>query len=194
MTIRVPRIVLIALAALIVLGGAGAGAYFLFLSDDEDCVSRTNGESIDCGEPLAVSEEEYQAQQEEEARARAAAQQKANECEDQLGGFLTELEDLNSRLSVGLAYAAYSRHVGDIQVAYDQVQFKELDFGCLTNVGVTAEKALRSYAQADDTWNNCLTDFGCDTDSIDPELQDRWSSASAGIDLARNGLQELAKP
>jgi Protein of unknown function (DUF2510) len=194
MTGRMPRAFLIGVAALIVLGGAGAAAYLLFVKGKETCVSSGSGKSVDCGVPGAVSEQEYQAQQAREAQARQAAKERADRCRSQVGNFLASLQDLDSRLSVGVPYAEYSHRVGNTRVAYDQIPFKQLAVDCLGNVGVPAEHAMNSYLKADTIWNDCISSLGCDVDSIDPQLQQRWTAASNNIQQAQSGLHQIAQP
>jgi hypothetical protein len=53
---------------------------------------------------------------------------------------------------------------------------------------------MNSYVKADTVWNDCLTDFDCRTNSIDPQLQDHWADASSNIGDARSGLTSLTEP
>jgi hypothetical protein len=137
MTLRVPKALLVVLGVL-VLAGAGVAVYLTLIKSDEVCYS-DSGDEVDCGEDGALSEAEYEEQQAEEARAReaeAAAQRRADRCEAELGGMSTELEELDSRLGVGLTYDEYNTHVGDIRVEYDQIPFRAVDPECLTEVGL----------------------------------------------------------
>jgi hypothetical protein len=179
--------------AVLVVAGGGIGAYLL-LKDDESCVSSATGNPMDCSASGAVSQQEFDAQQAEEAQALQAAEQQADKCKSQVGGFLQSLQELDSRLAVGLPYAEYSSQVGDVRVAYDRLPFRQLDPECLSQVGLPAEDAMNSYVKADSTWNDCIVRFGCDTDSIDPELQARWTTASSKINEAQSGLRDIAQP
>ena len=194
-TIRIPKALLIVLGILI-LAGAGVGAYFAFRST-ETCISGESGEEISCESDDALSQAEYDEQQAEEAEEQAAiekARAKADECEGQTNALLREVRELNSRLSVGLPYADYSEQVGSIRVAYDQVPFGNLDLDCGLEVGIPLEDALNSYVKAGNTWGDCIEDFNCDVDAIDPELQDKWNAATEHLDDATSGLRDLAKP
>jgi hypothetical protein len=173
-TIRVPKWLPVGLAAVIVLGAAATGVWYFLIRD------------------TGPSEAELAA--EEEAQEQAEAEALAEECEQQLGSLLTVLEDLNSRLGVGIDYQEYGDRVGDIRVAYDQTPIRELDSRCVTDVGLSAEDAMNSYVKAGNLWEGCITDFGCDTDEIQPELQSHWSEASTSIREASQGLDSIRSP
>lgn len=98
-------------------------------------------------------------------------------CVEQLGDLHEALTDLDSRLSVGLNFSAYSDKVGDARVAYDRIDFDSLDPVCTLLAGVQLEKALNSYTRAYNRWNTCIGDYECDTDSINGSLQKEWARA-----------------
>lgn len=194
MTLRIPRLGLIALGVVLV-AGAGVAAYLtLIKSDEEVCVSQDTGNEIDCDDSDAVSQAEYDQQQAEEQRERLAVQREADECEAQLGDLLASVKELDSRLAVGLPNAEYSREVGNIRVAYDQVPFNDLAPDCTFDVGIHLENALNSYVKAGNIWNDCITNIDCEQDSIDPELQQHWLDAEGKVQSAEAGLRGLAKP
>ena len=62
--------------------------------------------------------------------------------------FLDALDELNSRLDVGLVNADYGNYVGDISVAYNDIPFRRLPQDCVFNVGVPAENAFNEYIKA----------------------------------------------
>lgn len=104
--------------------------------------------------------------------------------------FVETLQDLDSRLDVGLTFAAYSERVGDTRVAYDRVDIEDLDGGCLEHVGVPAEDAMNAYIRANNTWNDCISDIDCDNDSITPDLQSEWADASQLVGEALDALDQ----
>ena len=114
------------------------------------------------------------------------------ECNDQIGDFLDGLQELDSRLDIGLPFAAYNEQVGDVKVAYDRVPFGELSLACVL-AAVPAEAALNKYAEASNIWNDCITDFDCSTDSsaFTSKLQTRWATAHDKIELALDNLEEI---
>jgi hypothetical protein len=111
-----------------------------------------------------------------------------SQCVSQLGSFVSSLEDLNSRLSVGLNFADYSTRVGDAKVAYDKIPVSQLSADCTNLVGVPAQDALNDYITAYNTWNDCIDKVGCTNDSIKTQLQADWSKASDSIDQAKAAL------
>lgn len=172
MTIRIPKAALLGLLALLLAGG-GVAAYFV-LRTTETCVSSEDGAEVNCDDDLAISQAEYDQQQAEIAAAEAEeakTQAKADRCEEALTDFQDELEELDSRLAVGLPYDEYSRQVGTIRVAYDQLSVDSLEFDCL-DVALPLEDALQDFAKAGSIWGDCIEDFDCDVDSIDPDLQE----------------------
>lgn len=190
----VSRPMLIGLAVLVLVGSAAAAAYVLVIRSEGACVASSTGESVDCGRPGAVSEQDYRAQEARRARTRRAAGARAERCRGQVEGFLASLRDLDARLPLGLQYAGYSHRLGQARGAYDRIPFRQLAFDCLTDVSLPAEHAMNSYAEADATWNGCLTRPGCDTDGIELELRRRWLAASRSLEVAHRGLAALAQP
>jgi hypothetical protein len=135
---------------------------------------------------------------EAEKRAEAARKQQAlnaaarAQCQSQTGGLISAEEDLEGRLSgAGLTEADYLSHVGDVSAAYQQTPTKQMQLDCLTDVGVPAESAMNAYVSAANTWNNCISDFSCSQDSIDPQLQAQWSKASSQLNDAKSGLNRV---
>jgi hypothetical protein len=57
--------------------------------------------------------------------------------------------------------------------------------------GVPAENAFNEYIKANNAWDRFLQNFGCDVDSIEPELQRRWADASREIRQAEKALSRL---
>jgi hypothetical protein len=98
------------------------------------------------------------------------------------------LEDLDSRLSVGLNFRDYGERVGDAKVAYDKIVIADLSPDCVSRVGAPAETALNDYIAADDRWNRCIKSLSCKTSSIESELQAKWSDATSQIHSAKAAL------
>jgi hypothetical protein len=180
--------VLYVLGTLVFLGVSAAG-YLIFHEPARQCLT-ASGSPATCDSPDSLSYSEYDVMKEEEAAA-AEAEAAADECRRQTGGLQRALEELDSRLGVGLAYDDYSTQVGDASVAYDRIPIGRLEQDCLLEVGVHLEDAMNAYIKADDTWGDCIVDFGCDVDSIDPELQMRWAEATREINKAKAGLAAI---
>jgi hypothetical protein len=139
------------------------------------------------------------AEQARQAREQAAAREKAQAqyaaCGARMGEMLSQMSDLGSRLDVGLTYSQYSSALGDIKIAYDHAsEAGGADAGaldCLTAVGLPAEEALNQYMKASSKWSDCIDDYSCSTDSIQPALQSRWTSAQTKIESAKSGLADM---
>jgi hypothetical protein len=126
----------------------------------------------------------------EEATARAAAA--AAQCQQQVGALLSAEEDLDGRLSgSGMTEDDYISRVGDVSAAYREIPIKDLQAGCLTSVGIPTESAMNAYIDASNTWNDCVTDFSCNVDSIKPDLQSKWAKATVFVNQAKQGLTSL---
>lgn len=110
-------------------------------------------------------------------------------CKAAMRPFVDQLQELNSRLSVGLNFSDYSERVGDARVAYDAIDIPSLDQSCLTLVGGPAEDAFNAYVRAYNTWNNCIDDIDCDNDKIRPKLQDEWAKATEILTTLRTRLR-----
>jgi hypothetical protein len=104
--------------------------------------------------------------------------------------FVDALEELNSRLSVGLSFSEYGDKVGSVRVAYDKITPKALSPDCL-NAAAAGESALNSYTSAYNTWNDCIGSDSCTTDSIDSELQQDWEEARPKVKQARSRLEAV---
>jgi hypothetical protein len=59
---------------------------------------------------------------------------------------------------------------------------------------VVGERAFNHYIDALGTWEKCIEDFGCEIDSVEPDLQAQWAKAAVQIQKAETGLEELAIP
>jgi hypothetical protein len=151
-----------------------------------------------------TSAEDHQQQLAAQKAAKAAKVKKAKAkaayaaCDEHFSKLLKALDNLNSRLDVGLNYSQYGSKVGDAKVAYDAA-FKEetssSDSGgaitCLTSVGLPAEKALNSYYKASNAWTKCFDDYACDDDTVKPKLQKYWGRAALQTERANAGLKSM---
>lgn len=191
MTVRIPRAVLYILAAGLIIG-VGVAGYVIVSEPRKECLSSSGG-AISCDEPDSMSVAEYEQFLRDQAEAAEASAALA-QCRRQTGGLMSALQELDSRLSVGLVYADYSKEVGNVRVAYDRVPTAKLEDDCLFDVGVNLENAMNSYVKADNIWNHCLTDFGCDNASIKPDLQAKWADATSSIGEAKSGLNSIGEP
>jgi hypothetical protein len=106
---------------------------------------------------------------------------------------VVELENLDNLLDDGLTIKDYASRLLKAKENYDRTvkRIERLGPGCLANVAAPAEKALRAYFLAFSTWNTCVKDPNCTTDSIRAELQLRWKRASKYINQSRGGLESI---
>ena len=144
-----------------------------------------------CGGPSA---EEKKAQAAASASAaakvkaekqRAAKKAAYEKCQRQLGSTMRASEDLDSRLSVGMAFADYTRTVGNVRVQLDKIEAlvqrtpMPLSSKCL-GVAVKLEAAANKWTDALNQWNDCIGDFDCDMDAGTQHdaMQKDWGQAS----------------
>lgn len=142
-------------------------------------------------EQAAAAEKREAERERREAAMKARAEAEA--CQEQMEPLVDELAELNSRLGVGLSYDEYTNKVGDVRVAYDNIDYDELGDAatCLSEVGVPAEKALNQYVKAASAWGDCFDDIDCSNDTVDPTLQRHWSKATPLVERAKDGLREV---
>jgi hypothetical protein len=143
--------------------------------DDSSCSGDTSGGGDSAKDRRQERAEERRRERDIDARV----------CAKNFEGLQGKLEELNSRLAVGLSYDEYTTKLGDVRVEYDQTDFAASgDLRCLQRVGVKLEKAMNAYAQAANTWRECIEDYACENDSIQPDLQARWEKAGRLIEQA----------
>ena len=131
------------------------------------------------------------ADQNSDRRDRAAERFAAyQQCRTRTRPLIQALNELDSRLDVGLSFSEYGTQVGNLSVAYARLRPGALDMECL-DVAVDLETSYRKYAQAQNVWNDCITDFGCSVDSIEPRLQDYWLDAGTALARGKRELNEL---
>jgi hypothetical protein len=114
-------------------------------------------------------------------------------CARLLGEFLDSAESLDNALAVGLDYKGYLSAVNGVRSTYAAVPADSLPLGCLTRVAGPAERALNAYIAAANTWGECLSTSGCETESIEAKLQHKWAQASHFVALAQSGLRGLGE-
>ena len=123
-----------------------------------------------------------------------AADAKYSRCESQIGELVNAVGEIGDRLELRLSFDDYSALVADANVAYGRVDFEALDSECVAAAAKPIVDAFNEYIDAESTWSDCDDDNYCDPDSIDPELQAYWSTASSYVDDARAGMSGLRTP
>jgi hypothetical protein len=139
----------------------------------------------------AKAEAERIAAEEAEAAELAAAQEAYASCRRQIFPLLDALQVVDARLNVGLSQSELSNLVGNASVQYAKIEVRELGEGDCLSSGAKLEGALNAYTRSVSTWNDCIFDYSCDTDAIDPQLQRAWASAGRGIERAEDLLDRL---
>ena len=106
-----------------------------------------------------------------------------------LRSLLGSMAKLRDDLSRGLSYDDYLREVQEVRAVYARLDAKKLTAGCLLAVGGPAERALNLYVDATNTWGDCLATAACDTHSVEPKLQRKWTRAARRLSAAQQGLR-----
>lgn len=113
----------------------------------------------------------------------------APRCGAQLGAFVDALDSLRRQLAVGLTYAEYLDEVRRLRRVYRDVPVEQLGVGCMVAIGTPGEQAFNLYIEAVNAWGECLATAGCETESVEPELQRGWELASERLSAAQAGLR-----
>lgn len=145
-----------------------------------------------CGGGGEVDDSADKKEQKQERRD-LAAEVAAQECSDRLTPFLDALQEIDSRLNVGLQYAEYGEKLGDARVKYDRIDSEGLSPTCLRSVGTKLENAYNRYLEALHIWERCIDDYGCDFKSdAQPKLRDKWTAAGDELSEAQTALTRMA--
>ena len=139
------------------------------------------------------------AKAEADAEARAAERREARatyqRCRTKVSPLIESLQQVNSRLAVGLNLDEYGNRLGDAQVDYDGLAgvAKRLDATCIAEVAVPLEASLNEYSKVLNVWNDCIADYYCDFNEGEPndKAQAGWLKAGKKIDSARRALGQL---
>lgn len=137
----------------------------------------------------------------DEATEEAERQEEAAEtCETKSDPLVGALQQLNSRLGVGMNLLDYTTYLGDVQVEYDVYFADESAFAddpqgaldcTLTAVGL--EVALNRYVEAHQIWSDCIDAYGCSIDDADTdtEMQAAWSQAGTALSSSVTSIADL---
>lgn len=155
-----------------------------------------------CGGPSeaeqakAAASKKAAAKKRADEQARAAAKATHDKCEQALAGITDALEQINSRLSVGMNYSEYGDRLGDVQVEYDRIDIKALpsiDAKCL-DAAVRLENAFNLFNEVHTLWGDCIEDYDCDFSEGEPnrKAQEKWRRAGQTIENAKGVVDSLA--
>jgi hypothetical protein len=114
-------------------------------------------------------------------------------CKKLVQNFTDSLDNLNSRLSVGLKPDDYNSRVGNISVAYNKVDWSATpNTYCLKKVGIPLETAYNDFRDAGEAWSKCIDDYNCDvTNDKLPGMQKKWTHAGKMIDRSKAALDDF---
>ena len=139
-----------------------------------------------------AAEEAKREAEEKKAAELAAARAKFTSCTDQLGQLLNVLNNVDSRLDVGLSQRELSNMIGKASIAYDHIDIKALGNGACLTAGARLESAFNNYAATVRDWNDCIYDLYCDVDDdILTGMQTRWAKAATLISRAETLLDSM---
>ena len=98
------------------------------------------------------------------------------------------MSSLRASLARGLSYEDYLHAVRHLRSDYDGIDAHKLPIGCLLISGTPAERAFNLYIDATNAWGDCLATASCETATIEPRLQHKWTQASAQLSRAQRTL------
>jgi hypothetical protein len=90
------------------------------------------------------------------------------------------MDRLRERLVIGVSYREYIGELKAVRVSYDELPVDRLAAVCLTGAAAPAERSLNKYLEAANVWGDCVEVPGCQSASIEAELQRKWRQ---GADL-----------
>lgn len=169
----------IVISILFVVGGGLGGFLWKQAKDDERKRAATAAAKAE-----ALEEQRQQELDEYELELAAFEQDLADykdykTCKVELTPLLTSIQNLNSRLNVGLILEHYGQAVGAISIRYDRIREGRLTDECIDKVKEPGRKAYNAYWRANKQWGDCLRDFfnrDVDEDIID-NLRAKWKTA-----------------
>jgi len=126
-------------------------------------------------------------------RPGAVPRAEARRCRRALGDFLDAAESLENSVAVGVSYDSYLSAVNHVRASYAEAEADDLPLLCLARVATPAEAALNAHIEAANAWGECLADSSCDPESVEPELQRRWSRAADRLGESARGLRALGE-
>lgn len=144
-----------------------------------------------------VAQKKAEAEQEAAAAAEAARKQVAHDdCSAALQGLTDSLDQVNSRLAVGINNAGYGERLGDVRVEYDKLDIDAItaiDSECL-DAAAKLENAFNLFVQVHTLWNDCIADYGCDFSEgqTNATAQNKWTRAGTAIENSKNQLAAMA--
>lgn len=181
-----------ALAVVAVLAVIGAAvAVGVVVDERRDAAAARAAEAAAARAEAEAERQEELERERVEAAELAARKAEHAACTGALGRLLRALDEVDARLNVGLNQDEYSRLVGDASVAYNRIDVASLGQGDCLSAGAALEGALNDYSAVASRWDECIYDFYCDIDSIDPMMQRNWAAATRAIAKASRLIDGL---
>lgn len=112
----------------------------------------------------------------------------AKTCTNQLGALVSQMDVLRNSLVAGLSYEQYVDRVKGLRATYHHIPAQKVALGCLKATARPAEAGLDLYIDASNVWSGCVETPGCESASIETELQAKWREASKQLSKAQRGL------
>ena len=111
-------------------------------------------------------------------------------CMAQIGPFLDAMQQIDSRLNIGINEADFVSRVGTAQVNHDTIDTHAISGKCL-DAGVKLEKGLNAYAKAATKWSHCVSQSSCTFRKINGFEQLQWATAGLDITKAKTEISTL---
>lgn len=118
-------------------------------------------------------------------------------CQEAVERFMTELQEIGSRLNIGMNYDEYSDYLSDARVTYDRdftaTVIDDMEPECLSSVAVPLENAFQAYVNVLTLWGDCIEDYDCDFNEgeTDRKAQRGWVRAEKQTQKAVNALAAM---
>lgn len=183
--------VAIVISIVLVVGGSLGGFLWKQAKDSE-----RKREAAAAAKAEALAEQHQQELDEYEVELAAFEQDLADyknykTCKAELSPLLRSIQNLNSRLNVGLILEHYGQAVGAISIRYDRIRDRRLTDECIDEVKEPGRKAYNAYWRANKQWGDCLRDFfNCDVDEdVIDDLRAKWKTAGHFQSKMESGLR-----
>ena len=185
---RTGPIVGVVLAVLFVVGGVTATVLIMNHRADVAAAERQAAAKREAAAEAAAAKAK---QEEREAAEIARREEIYDSCVKQIKPFLDALNVIDARLDVGLSQQEYSDLLGAASVAYSRIEASELGRGACLSAGAKLEDAFNSYNTVASPWGDCIFDYSCDVDDLDPMMQKNWAAAARSIGQAERHIDTL---
>ncbi len=90
---------------------------------------------------------------------------------------------------IGVSYEQYVSELGTVRSSYERLPVDKLDLACASGPASSVEESFDGYLAAANAWGNCVSDRGCETSALEPELRRKWRLAAKQLAEAEKALQ-----